>query len=660
MAEPGTCFSSVVIWRCSALRRTENELLLIGSGLQFFVSFLVFVKARPSNRYHFLLVAEGVFNFLLALLDLLSHVLPAAQVPSTFNTIDNALAASSFHTIGSLPKRFRNLVKILLLLFIPALIALTEISSFIGVSHMSFMPDPSSNRAVPAIGFDTGSTGQVTWSFFTSFALAVLTAFQAIAFSLSFFKLVVVALNQRQIEIAGTDEAALYMGIGWLAAGFKAGASLSRGLLAYGTAKGAPRVEDFRQLIEEMTPGKPVNRRSKLMAAIGGPISSTFHQMSPTATAFHSAKPAHGRSPLASNPPANAPQMREFSTLRDGAGPRARERVTVHFHKDTAPVLEMRFSQLDMPEPDTIVERVKSRPNSVFQKEKLEADPFADQLAANLAAIQPPPPVAKQRGHYATDSVAESINTIAAVHELASQFPRLPRNEGHAYNPFYVIFQLFFRTSLTSPFSNGIFNVATVPGRRRRVWRRRALRIVTNGLKFQSILLQRFKKRLATNDRELGLSSDTSMSSPGTGLSNFSQPANESRPTSYGMDSIPESPQRPRKQQVRSRLTLTIDELAQSVMAEQRGSWATDMPAVPSPVKQATPAHKLHTGHRAPRRTPTVSKNGLMRGSVHLQIQPPPREEWNQGMYEIDYSESPAPDQRHVLRDDEAMAMERY
>lgn len=87
--------------------------------------------------------------------------------------------------------------------------------------------------------------------------------------------------------------------------------------------------------------------------------------MSPTATAFHTApgsKAAHGKSPLATT----RPDMREFAALKGTA--QDRERVTVLYDRG-APMLHMRFSQLDMPDPKAIVDNVKSRPSTVFVEE---------------------------------------------------------------------------------------------------------------------------------------------------------------------------------------------------------------------------------------------------------------------------------------------------
>lgn len=67
---------------------------------------------------------------------------------------------------------------------------------------------------------------QSIWLFFTSLTLALLAGFQALIFSLTFYKLVKALVDQRHIDTSGRQdsEAHLVKGTGWIAAGVKIGA----------------------------------------------------------------------------------------------------------------------------------------------------------------------------------------------------------------------------------------------------------------------------------------------------------------------------------------------------------------------------------------------------------------------------------------------------
>ena len=79
------------------------------------------------------------------------------------------------------------------------------------------------NGTILAMGFET-TRDQTLWTFFSALTLALLTAYQAISFSLTFYQLIRVIINKRRIEVSGSDEAHMARGIGWIAAGLKLGA----------------------------------------------------------------------------------------------------------------------------------------------------------------------------------------------------------------------------------------------------------------------------------------------------------------------------------------------------------------------------------------------------------------------------------------------------
>lgn len=86
-----TCLSSAPNLRCESLTRIQSELLIIPPALEVIFSVsLVFAKWRSSgSKRHYLLSAEGVVYFALALLDLLSHIIPAvSHSVGIFNVLD--------------------------------------------------------------------------------------------------------------------------------------------------------------------------------------------------------------------------------------------------------------------------------------------------------------------------------------------------------------------------------------------------------------------------------------------------------------------------------------------------------------------------------------------------------------------------------------------
>jgi hypothetical protein len=75
----------------------------------------------------------------------------------------------------------------------------------------------------PVITFS--SNAHLTVSvFLTSVTLALLTAFQAIIFCLSFYRLLLAVIDQHNIESRSMDRNHLIRGTGWIAGGLKFGA----------------------------------------------------------------------------------------------------------------------------------------------------------------------------------------------------------------------------------------------------------------------------------------------------------------------------------------------------------------------------------------------------------------------------------------------------
>lgn len=102
--------------------------------------------------------------------------------------------------------------------------------------------------------------------------------------------------------------------------------------------------------------------RSQFHEIISNPRFSTFRRLSPKATFFHTAQQVsdiHEKS-AATLPIPGLPDMAHFANTRAENG---HQRVAVRYNQGT-PLLHLRFSTLDMPSPATIVEEIKSRPQS--------------------------------------------------------------------------------------------------------------------------------------------------------------------------------------------------------------------------------------------------------------------------------------------------------
>ena len=129
--------------------------------------------------------------------------------------------------------------------------------------------------------------------------------------------------------------------------------------LTHGAILSLDALEDFRQIQRELvlsTANRREYRRSRIREFISNPRLSTFRQLSPTATAFHAAPraPAGGLarpSPLA-RPESDVPNMTQLASINTAPASQIRgstyQRVTLHF-KNGTPVLDVRFSELDIP-----------------------------------------------------------------------------------------------------------------------------------------------------------------------------------------------------------------------------------------------------------------------------------------------------------------------
>ncbi|EPQ51754.1 hypothetical protein GLOTRDRAFT_132572 [Gloeophyllum trabeum ATCC 11539] len=420
----GYCLSLAPILRCESLTRIESEVLIIPTALELLFSFSLVIINWGKGRRSFLLAAEGWVYFSLALIDLLAHIFPATRNSfNVFRILDIVVGAASFLPIlfyvlflffslrsdffPSLPRRFQRIAQYTLMLFIPALIVADLVGSFIGVSY-TFLPNPANPaERLLAVGF-ASDRDQTLWNFFSSFALALLTAYQALAFCVVFFRLVKSFVDQRSIETSGQGDhqVVLFKGLGWLAIGLKLGAVetivgfardgfgvplvrrilrfLSRACIIIGVVKGMDIREDFT-VFDTTRPQSEGRRKSALRMLISNPRQSTFRRMSapldPQLAAALANLGIERPNEKSQNPHTSFHQQQQQLPFPQAAytgapspspvltyKPRPTSRVTVLMTPGTAPTLNLRFSGLDMPSPTEIAhiveEEVKSRPDT--------------------------------------------------------------------------------------------------------------------------------------------------------------------------------------------------------------------------------------------------------------------------------------------------------
>lgn len=372
------CLSSASILRCTSLTRIQSIILFIPTALEVIFSILLIFVNWGNGRRHLLITAEGCVYAALALVDLLSHILPAAQKDlNIFRALDRFLGVASFlpiffytfflylftqaELLETLPSRLRKFATLFLVLFIPVIVTINEVSSFIGIAYrMTPTPEDSSNHM--NIGF-IDSRQETLWTFFSSVTLALLAGYQTTASFFTFLRLVHAILNKKRIETSYMDAAHLLRGLPWLSAALKLGSIetvvgfaggqfgvaftrrmlrfLSRACLCIGLVKGVDTVIDFRAVEFEIKPTgghKKEFRRSRLRQFISNPRLSTFRQLSPTATAFHSAPRGADNFYTGVGPPG----------MSQSSGMQKPQRVTIHYANGT-PVLQVRFSALNLP-----------------------------------------------------------------------------------------------------------------------------------------------------------------------------------------------------------------------------------------------------------------------------------------------------------------------
>ncbi|PIL28974.1 hypothetical protein GSI_09021 [Ganoderma sinense ZZ0214-1] len=306
------CLSVAPNLRCQSLTRIEAGILLVPPGLEIIFAIVLLWTKRGADKKHVFIAAEVFIYFLLAVIDVFTHTLPTIGTSlDSFKALDIIIGVASFiplflytfslyllttaELIPSLPVRFQNITKYALLAFIPLIVVLNELGSFIGITYRQF--GGGSSPIELGVGF-SNTTAEM---FISSVTLVLLTAFQATNFCIAFYRLVRALSHQRTLDASQQEkemEAHLFRGLGWIVAGMKLGAIetvigfaqggfgialtrrilrlLSHACLIIGIVKGVDTIEDF-QLYSPSEVRK--RRKSTLRAMIQNPRFSTFRHV---------------------------------------------------------------------------------------------------------------------------------------------------------------------------------------------------------------------------------------------------------------------------------------------------------------------------------------------------------------------------------------------
>lgn len=308
------CLSLAPNLRCQELTLQESIGLVVPPALEvIFCVGLIVVKRGVGLRTEYLLSAEGIIYFFLALLDLLAHRLPSITSSlSRFKALDIFIGISAvvpltlystflFHLtskdfVPNLPLRLQTITRYALLCMVPMVLVFNLLGSFATLTYRFVHTGPN------ASGIGVKFTDATLELFFNSLTLVLFVVFQAINFCACFYRLIQAGLDQRRIDTTtnGNDHERHFInGTGWMALGIKLGAVesvigfasgdfglaltrrvlrfLGRACLVIGLIKGLDAVEDF-QFIKRSPAGRQL-RKSVLMALISSPNPTSFHQI---------------------------------------------------------------------------------------------------------------------------------------------------------------------------------------------------------------------------------------------------------------------------------------------------------------------------------------------------------------------------------------------
>lgn len=420
--------------RCVPLNLIQIHALTIFPVIElFFCVFLIYMTWR-SRRAHLLLAADGILYFILALVDLLSHVIPAARnsvaasrmaelflgsvsfVPMLSYTL-YLLWLSHKEFIPYLPRRRQPAAKYLFTGLIPVVAGSNFAASFgMSIQNLSLPQAP--------LMIDFTNKSESLWLSLGQLSLGLYTNYQCLTAFLACYRLFTAFFDQRRIDTNNTDECHFVNGTGWIAFGIKLGAvecivgfiaggfaiPLSRRILRLiarvciiiGALKGMDENENFEFLNKELVMwrrGKPLSTSHSFIAN---------RRMSIRSSQF--SEPSHD-SPI------------EKDTERG----KADRRVTVHGEGGEPPVV-LRFSVL--PPPERAIHADESRRQS-------GQDTCAEVLASRNVS-------SSSKSNTQRQSVQTILDDMSVVLELtpdlppgaAGKYPGSMLSQGHGDDEF--------------------------------------------------------------------------------------------------------------------------------------------------------------------------------------------------------------------------------
>lgn len=244
-----------------------------------------------------MLAADGIVYFILALVDLLPHVIPAARNSLTTTRVAQLFLGSvssipmlSYTSylvwlshrefIPYLPRRHQPVAKYLLTGLIPVGTIMNFAASLGLTIHNLSLSQP-----------DFTSKSESLWLSLGQLSLGLYTNYQCLAAFLALYRLFIACFDQQRIDTENTDERHFFNGTGWIALGIKLGAAecfvgfasggfsiplsrrilrlVSRACIIFGTLKGMDENENFELLNKELVlwrRGKPLSTSHSLIA----------------------------------------------------------------------------------------------------------------------------------------------------------------------------------------------------------------------------------------------------------------------------------------------------------------------------------------------------------------------------------------------------------
>ncbi|KZV92225.1 hypothetical protein EXIGLDRAFT_749778 [Exidia glandulosa HHB12029] len=459
MSSSTFCFSVAETLRCAGLTRQESLFLLIPALVEGLVGLpLLYIKWGKGKMY-WLLVLEGIFYTLLAIMDFFIHTQAAGLSAMTaFKIVDIVIGATSFipllaytlflflfarsSLLPLLSTRWNRIVSRTLLLSLPVMVAVNEVSAFLGIQYKPITQ--ANGNVVLNVGFPN-SAALGPWNILANTSLALVTAYQAIHFCLAFLHFFQKAYRgERMFSTSSERDVRLQSmkGTGWLAIGLKIGAvetvlgfvgftftpTIVRRILrvvgrlfilvGVSLSPDAPDTEGFiifnnspdaskRSMSQRSTSTRKTGGKRDLRALISQPQTDTFRRLDRDVANDLFANDVDRKVP---DLPA---QQRRMS-----------QRVTIHFDSAKTPRLEMRFSDFSVP-PLSITgspnQSLYTLGDSSPVVPHIQAPPPARRRGATTGGMDVPTPTMLPYAHSSVGS-----DSLEAMKQVLPQFPRLP------------------------------------------------------------------------------------------------------------------------------------------------------------------------------------------------------------------------------------------